>query len=237
MPSVSVVVLCYKTGESAKAFTQQIVEALESFTQDWEIVLVGNFHKGEPDSTPEIVQNLASQNPRIKAVVLEKQGMMGWDARKGFEAASGDILVLIDGDSQMPANDVLMVLRLFQETQCDLAMTYRSNRHDGLARVINSRIYNLLFRMLFPGYYVRDVNSKPKALRRELYNKLELTSDDWFLDAEIVIKARRNSARLAQIPTVFLRNESRKSFVKADAIIEFIWNLLRARIKEFFGKR
>lgn len=236
MPSVSVVVLCYKAGENAKVFTQQIVETLASFTQDWEIVLVGNYHKGELDPTPEIVQNIASQNPRIKAVVLEKQGMMGWDARKGLEAASGDILVLIDGDRQMPANDVLMVLRLFKETQCDLAMTYRSNRHDGLARVINSRVYNLLFRMLFPGYAVRDVNSKPKAMRRELYDKLELTSDDWFLDAEIVIKARRHKAQLAQIPTVFLRNESRKSFVRADAIIEFIWNLLRARVKELFGK-
>ena len=47
-----------------------------------------------------------------------------------------------------------------------LNMTYRGSRRDSLTRRINSLIYNRVFRTLFPGYPVRDVNSKPKAMLR-----------------------------------------------------------------------
>ena len=236
MPYVSVVILCYKSGVEAETFTNQIVEAIETFTSDWEIVLVGNYNKGEDDNTPKIVQRIALQSPRIKALTLEKQGMMGWDARMGLNAASGEVLVLIDGDRQMPAMDVPKVLRLFQEKQCELAMTYRKERRDGIARVVNSALYNVIFRILFPGCGVRDVNSKPKAFSRALYNKLRLTSDDWFLDAELVIKAKKYKAKIEEVSTVFHRNEDRKSFVRADAIVEFVINLIRTRVKEFFKR-
>ncbi len=236
MPNVSVVILCYKSGVEAETFTSQIIDAVETFTNDWEIVLVGNYNKGDADDTPEIVRRIALQSPRIKALTLEKQGMMGWDARMGLAVASGDVLVLIDGDRQMPAMDVPKVLRLFQEKQCDLAMTYRKERRDGIARVVNSALYNVIFRILFPGCGVRDVNSKPKALSRELYSKLNLTSDDWFLDAEIVIKTRNCKAKIEEVSTIFHRNEDRKSFVRADAIVEFLVNLIKTRIKEFFHR-
>lgn len=234
MPAVSVVVLCYRAGEDAVPFVRRIKEAIGAFSEDFEIVLVGNYHAGDQDPTPGVVRRLAAGDGRIKPVTLEKKGMMGWDARTGLAAAGGDIIVLIDGDSQMPAEDVLAVARLVRDKQCDLAMTFRENRRDGVMRALNSRIYNLLFRMLFPGYPVQDVNSKPKALSRRLYGKLKLTSDDWFLDAEIVIQARRFKAPFEQIPTVFLRNQSRKSFVRPGAVLEFLKNLAKARCREFF---
>ena len=80
---------------------------------------------------------------------------------------------------------------------------------------------------------MRDVNSKPKAMTRAFFNKLRLTADGWFLDAQIVIQARRLRARLGQIETVFLQGD-RKSFVRSDAELEFIRSLLAARLREFF---
>ena len=35
--------------------------------------------------------------------------MMGWDARMGLLAATGDTIALIDGDGQMPAKDIIRV--------------------------------------------------------------------------------------------------------------------------------
>ena len=234
MSRISVVILCYKAGHKIVPFVDDVLAAMDRLPNDYELILVGNYNRGDTtDQTPAVVHALAADNPRIIPLALEKRGMMGWDARSGLAVATGDIIALIDGDYQMPPQDLEHVCRKLLDDGLDLAMTCRSVRKDGMLRRINSRIYNLIFRSLFPGYPVRDVNSKPKAMTRAFYNTLRLTADGWFLDAEIIIQARRHKARLGQIETVFNQGD-RKSFVRPDAVFEFLRNLLAARLKEFF---
>ena len=158
---------------------------------------------------------------------------MGWDARSGLRAATGRYVALIDGDEQVPADEVRVVYEVMSQGGLDLVTTFRCERGDGLWRIFNSWAYNMVFRILFPGLNLRDVNSKPKIFTREFLDRLDLRSDDWFLDAEICIQARRLGARIRQVPTVFLRPTHRKSFVGPRAVVEFLWNLLRARFHEF----
>ena len=86
-------------------------------------------------------------------------------------------------------------------------------------------------RVFFPRVRVHDVNSKPKLFTRAAYEKLDLHSSDWFIDAEIVIQATHKKFHIAQIPTVFHKNEHRSSFVKATTLIEFFANLIRYRFR------
>ena len=233
-PRISVVILCYKAGRTIAAFVEAVSAAMDRLGCDYELVLVGNHNRGDTtDQTPDEVRRLAAGNPRCIPLTLEKRGMMGWDARQGFAVATGEVIAIIDGDYQMPPEDLEHVCRKLIDEDLDLAMTCRAVRKDGFVRRINSRLYNLVFKTLFPGYPVRDVNSKPKAMTRAFFNKLRLTADGWFLDAQIVIQARRHRARLGQIETVFLQGD-RKSFVRPDAVLEFIQSLLAARLREFF---
>ena len=235
MPDLSVVILCYKAGESILPFVRRMQNILDQTAPTWEMVLVGNYNKGdEADTTPQVVRTLAEGDPRIKALTLEKQGWMGWDARSGMDAATGKVIVLIDGDNQMPPEDVAHVFKQVQHTSADMVTTYRVTRGDGLLRKIQSYGYNLIFHVLFPGIVASDVNSKPKLISRGLYDKFTLTSNDWFIDAEIMIQARRYKAHIEEIPTVFLPMVGRKSFVRVSAIWEFVVNLARARFREFF---
>ncbi len=77
----------------------------------------------------------------------------------------------------------------------------------------------------------KDINSKPKIITRDAYSKMNLKSTDWFIDAEIMIQARALKLKIEKIPVIFSANESRKSFVRFGAIAEFIFNLIRYRIK------
>jgi glycosyltransferase involved in cell wall biosynthesis len=231
---ISVVILCYKAGPTIPAFVDAVRAAMDHLGNPYELVLVGNHNRGDTaDATPAVVRALAADDPRIIPLTLEKRGLMGWDARTGLSVATGEIIALIDGDNQMPPEDLERVCRRLLENDLDLVMTCRTRRHDGALRRINSRLYNLVFRALFPGYPVNDVNSKPKAMTRAFFDRLRLTADGWFLDAEIIIQARRHKARLEQIETVFNQGD-RKSFVRADAVLEFVRSLLAARLKEFF---
>ena len=235
-PDISVVVLAYRSASTIEGFVDSLVDSLQAAKIDWEIILVGNYLAGTGDQTPEVVRKIADADPRIKFVAEVKQGMMGWDMKSGLEAATGNNLAVIDGDGQMPCADVIRVYSLMVDNGYDLAKTVRVVRSDGFYRLIISRVYNILFKCLFPGINARDMNSKPKIMTREFYQNLNLQSDDWFIDAEIMIKARSLKMKIGEIETTFHSIDSRPSFVKPLAILEFLINLIGYRIKEFFVK-
>jgi glycosyltransferase involved in cell wall biosynthesis len=230
---ISVVILCYKTGKKIHEFVDRTIRSLEGSVPSWELVLVGNYTEGSDDDTPAAVREIASKMKNVKAITLPKQGMMGWDARSGLRQARGNYICLIDGDGQMPPEDIIRVYEKIKKENLDFATTYRIRRGDGIMRMVESRIYNILYKMLFPGRSIRDLNSKPKILTKHAYNKMALTSNDWFLDTEIIIQARRLRLKMGQVSTKFYKCDYRKSFIKFNAAIEFIINLSKARIREF----
>jgi glycosyltransferase involved in cell wall biosynthesis len=236
-PEISVVVLAYRSAKTITNFVDSLVESLEKEQLLWEIVLVGNYFEGVGDKTPEVVRGISSSDSRIKAVAEIKKGMMGWDMKSGLQVATGRTLVVIDGDGQMPSSDVIRVYQLMKTNRLDFAKTYRAKRNDGFYRRLISIVYNILFKLLFPGINAWDMNSKPKIMTREFYEKLRLESNGWFIDAEIMIFVRRLRAKAGEIETVFLSMDSRPSFVKPLSILEFLGNLFWYRVKEFLAKK
>ncbi len=236
-PNLSVVVLAYQSAGTIPSFVDFLISCLEADEPDWELVLVGNYFEGTDDKTPEVVADLAKGNPRIRAVTKVKEGMMGWDMKSGLKAASGKVIAVIDGDGQMPAEDVIRVYKKLKDGNLDLAKTYRVQRDDGAYRKIISTVYNAIFQLLFPGLNSRDINSKPKVMTRSAYARMDLQSDGWFIDAEIMIQARRMKLELGEVETVFHSIDSRPSFVKPLSILEFLANLVWYRVLEFLPKK
>ena len=235
-PDISVVVLAYRSASTIEGFVASLVTSLDEEKIGWEIILVGNYFEGTGDQTAKVVQRISDGNPRIKPVVHVKEGMMGWDMKSGLRAATGKKIAVIDGDGQMPCTDVIRVYNLMVEKGYDLVKTVLIKRSDGLYRMSISTVYNLLFKMMFPGINAWDINSKPKIMTRELYQKMNLESNGWFIDAEIMIIARRLKMGIGEIETTFHSIDSRPSFVKPLAILEFLANLIWYRIKEFGAK-
>ena len=236
-PEISVVVLAYRSASTITSFVDSLVDSLEKEKLSWEIVLVGNYFEGVGDQTPEVVRGIAVRDSRIKAVAEIKKGMMGWDMKSGLQAATGKKLAVIDGDGQMPSSDVIRVYQLMEINGLDFAKTYRAERNDGSYRRLISVVYNVLFKLLFPGINAWDMNSKPKIMTRKFYEKVHLKSNGWFIDAEIMIFARRLQAKIGEVETVFHSMDSRPSFVKPLSILEFLGNLFWYRVKEFLSKK
>lgn len=207
-------------------------QALSKCNFTSELVLVGNYIEGTEDETPQVIAGLAKTMANVRTVIRPKEGMMGWDMRVGLNAARGTYIGVIDGDGQFPPESIIACLLKAELENLDLTKTYRVLRDDGLHRRILSWVYNALFKLLF-GFAVRDINSKPKIIRGDKYPLLDLKSDDWFADAELIIRARELGFRIGETPVHFKANETRGSFVKPAAILEFTSNLLKYR----FGQR
>jgi len=226
---LSVVVLCYRAGEAVVALVERLREALAETNAPFELVLVANYDAGVPDTTPAVAHRLAASRPDIVVVAEVKQGGMGWDLRSGLEAANGEAIAVIDGDGQYEPADVVRAFTVLRETGADVAKGRRTSRSDGLVRKLVTLTYNAAFALLFPRVGVRDVNGKPKAITRAALQQLELRSDDWFLDAELVLEARRLRLRIVEFPVAYLSG-SRPSFVKPAAVLEFARHMLRYRL-------
>ena len=228
---LSVVILCYKSENYITTFVAQIQNELESMAIDYELILVANYND-LLDTTPQIAHDLSANNPSITVVAKKKEGKMGWDMRSGLRSATGKYIAMIDGDGQMPVSDIGTVYTIIKTGKYDLVKTFRAFRFDGLYRRVISQIYNRLFKILFhPNFPLNDVNSKPKILTREAYEKLDLISNDWFTDAEIMIQVIKNKMRICQISTIFYRNERRLTFIDFSTVFEFIYNLFYYRFK------
>lgn len=226
----SLVVLCYRSGHSIIPLIEQLHHMLSLFHFSWEIILVGNFVEGSDDETPQVVTELSRRFPEIRAVVLPKQGMMGWDMRTGLDVAEGEYLGVIDGDGQFPLESIVACLLKMESERLDFIKTYRVSREDGLFRWAISKVYNIAFRILFHTS-LRDINSKPKILKKAAFEQMALKSDDWFVDAEMVLRALELGLKIGEIPVHFCANSERRSFVKLGAILEFSKNLWNYRFK------
>lgn len=223
------IVLCYRAGESIRGVIEPLARELDDDGVDYELVLVANSWPGQPDPTRGVIE--AYEGDRVRVVDREKRGAMGWDMRSGFEAATGAIMIAIDGDAQNPTEDVLRMYRMMRHTGADVTKGVRIARFDGLYRRLISLGYNFVFRAVFGTHGIWDINGKPKGLTRAAYEQMSLRADDWFIDAEIVIQAQKLGLTLAEMPVVFRRNEARASFVRTSAIWEFVVNIARYRLR------
>jgi glycosyltransferase involved in cell wall biosynthesis len=227
---LSAVVLGYRAGDSLADVAQSLDEQLSAARVAYELVLVANYWPGAEDRTPAVASAFAASRPHVRVLAEPKRGGMGWDMRRGLEASGGEYFVVIDGDAQNPVGDVVRVYRTLKETGADVVKGRRVLRHDGLYRRLVSIAYNVAFRVFFGTRGLWDINGKPKGMTRRAFEALELRSDDWFIDAEIVLKARDRGLEVREVPVEFFRNPERESFVDVGTIGEFVVNMLRRRL-------
>jgi len=232
-PDLSIVILAYRAEEAILGFVDELTAQLSAHQIDnYELVLVANYDaKGIIDRTPEIVQKLSETDSRVRAVIEPKKGMMGWDARKGLAAAKGSTIALIDGDGQMPPEDIVRAHRVMISGEFDFVKTYRVSREDGFLRLLSSRGFNFIYRLLFPKCGFRDINSKPKFISRKALDKMQLSCDGWFFDGELILEFIRLDLPFAEIPTTFRKNEWRASFVSLSTVLEISVSMLAYRFR------
>ena len=233
MPSaleLSVVVLCYRAEEALARVVGPLPADLELEGITYELVLVANYWPGRDDRTPECAAAFAREHPNVVVLAEPKQGDMGWDLRSGLEAATGEHLVYLDGDGQVPAPAALDVYRSLKESGADVAKGRRHFRDDGSLRSFTSLGFNFLFRIMFGTRGLWDVNGQPKGLTRAAYERLDLRTDDWFTDAEILLKAKAAQLEIVEVPVHFLAKRTRGSHVGPGTVWEFLVNMIRWRL-------
>ena len=210
----------------------------EGTVQDYEMVIVND---ASTDTTPQLADAAAAAaNSRIKVVHHPVNRKLGGSIKSGFAAATGDVVLYTDADLPFDFREVHKALRLMHQYEADIVAAYRFDRTDeGFVRVVYSFLYNLLVRALF-GCRFRDVNFAFKLVRRNVLETIELTSEGSFIDAELMVSARKLGMSVVQFGVDYFPRTRGVSTLSSPSVIVKIlkeaWSL-RAKLNALTPKK
>ena len=162
---------------------------------DYEMIIVND---ASTDATAKLADEAAAANSRVVVVHHPVNRKLGGLIKSGFAAATGDVVLYTDADLPFDFREVHKAMRLMNQYEADIVAAYRFDRTgEGYVRVVYSFFYNLLVRALF-GCRFRDVNFAFKLVRRSVLQKVELTSEGSFIDAELMVSARKLGMNVVQ---------------------------------------
>ena len=226
-PTVSLAMPCYNEEGCLAETAPQLVEAFLAEGIDLELVLVDN---GSNDRTSQIIDDLMAKGLPITKVTIAVNRGYGSGIVRGLEACRAPLIGYLCADGQVAPEDVVRAYRLTaHREERVLAKVRRRFRQDSWRRKLVSIIYNGLMQGVFGWLGAIDINGSPKIFSRQAFAAMQLRSDDWFLDPELILKARELGLRVIEIDVEGYARFGGASHVRRQTMVEFLQNIWHYR--------
>lgn len=198
-PVLSVVVPAYNESATVEA----VVRRLRELPLRLEVIAVDD---ASADGTGDILDRLEKEG--VIDRVIHQQGNRGKGAalRAGFAAAMGDVVVVQDADLEYDPGDLPTLLDPILRGRADAV--YGSRFQGGPRRVlffwhsVGNRTLTLLSNM-FTNLNLTDMETCYKLVRRDLLQRLPLTSDRFGFEVEITARLAQSGARIWELPITY----------------------------------
>ncbi|MBI2588813.1 glycosyltransferase family 2 protein [Candidatus Saccharibacteria bacterium] len=143
---LSVVVPVYNESAGLLEFHKSLLKQIEKVAKNgYEIIYCDD---GSSDETAKIVRELHKDNPKIKLIRLSRNFGKESALSAGIHAATGDAILMIDGDGQYPVELIPDFIAKWQ-TGSDVVVGIRSsNKGEGWFKKIGSHYFYKLFNRL-----------------------------------------------------------------------------------------
>jgi polyisoprenyl-phosphate glycosyltransferase len=202
---VSLVIPVYNEEEAIEEVLHSALETLKATSYQWEIIVVDDC---STDSTPQ----KAAAFPEVR-VVRHPYNMGGGTARStGIRHASGEIVVVTDGDGTYPIEDIPRLLDELHD--CDMVVGART-REAGTMKFIRVPTKFVIRKLaeFISGNKIPDLNSGLRAMRREAvlpYLSMLPPGHSW---VSTITLAMLNSARpVKYVPIDYFERKGKSTF-------------------------
>ncbi|XGV98276.1 MAG: glycosyltransferase [Leptolyngbya sp. BL-A-14] len=227
----SLVVPTYNENGNIEKIVRILSNLLDQALPDqYELIVVDD---DSPDRTWEIAQGLMPGYPHLRVMRRQAERGLSTAVIRGWQAARGEFLGVIDGDLQHPP-DVLLKLLAELDQGADLAVASRHVEEGGVSdwsiiRRILSRGAQILGLVILPRAIgrVSDPMSGYFMVRRRAIAEQRLNPLGYKILIEVL--GRGNIERIAEVGYVFQEREEGESKVTWKQYKEYIHHLLRLR--------
>jgi glycosyltransferase involved in cell wall biosynthesis len=193
---ISVVIPCY----NEKDTIEEIVLAVRAApVPEKEIIVVDD---GSSDGTiPVLKEKIAVLVDKI--IFHEFNRGKGAALRSGFQAASGDIVLVQDADLEYDPQEYPLLLDPIQSEKADVVygsrfMGGRAHRVVYFWHMIGNRFLTLLSNML-TNLNLTDMETCYKAFRRDVLAKIVIEEDRFGFEPEITAKVAKSGCRVFEV--------------------------------------
>jgi len=228
----SLVIPTYNERENVKAIVVKLISLLDSkIPGDYELIVVDD---DSPDRTWEVAEAIAPHYPQLRVMRRQQERGLSTAVIRGWQAARGEVLGVIDADLQHPPQTLLQLLGEIQRG-ADLAVASRHVADGGVSdwqalRRVLSRGAQLLGLILLPEVVgrVSDPMSGYFMVRRACIAEKKLNPSGYKILIEVL--GRGNICWIGEVGYVFQERQEGESKVTWKQYIEYLQHLLRLRL-------
>lgn len=197
--------------------------------EDYELIVVDD---ASTDATPAIADRLAAEDPHVRVVHHPVNRKLGGSMKTGFATATGDVVLYSDADLPFDMAEVSKAVRLMAYYQADVVSAFRFDRTgEGAMRVVYTMVYNFLIKRMF-GVRMRDINFAFKLCRTRIFEHVTLQSEGSFIDAELIIRAKKLGYDVVQFGVDYFPRTRGESTLASGSVIRTILSEMRVLRRE-----
>src|ERR1700733_8269887 len=222
-PRYSIVVPFHDEQDSVRELHQRLSDVMTGRYDPVEFVYVDD---QSSDDTPQILASIAQEDPRVAVLRLKRNYGQTTALAAGFDFASGDIIVSMDGDLQHDPADIPTLLDALEANHCDIVSGWRQKRVDNfIMRRLPSRIANWMMSRL-SGVDIHDFGTTFKVYRREIIKDIPLYGE---MHRFIPALAAWNGAKIVEVPIKNIVRPGGKSHYGISRTLRVFFDLLTIR--------
>ncbi len=231
MKKLSIVVPVY----NEKNTIREILAKIESVKLDGiekELILIDDF---STDGTREILENLV---PKYKIFFQNKNMGKGRAVKKGFEAASGDLVLIQDADLEYDPNDYPRLVQPIIDDQADAVYGSRfldknlGNKIIYRHGYITSKALNW-FSNVLSGFKLTDMYTGYKVFNKKAIEKITpfIKSKRFGIDPELTALIAKNKFGILEVPIYYKgRTYQEGKKINWKDGLAAIWHIIRFNI-------
>lgn len=191
--SLSIVIPIHNEEPAILPLYDRLTTVMERLRRSYEIIFVDD---ASTDRSFDLLANLVEIDSHLKVLRLRRNFGQTPALAAGFDEASGEIVISLDGDLQHDPEDIPLLLEKIEEGY-DIASGWRKQRVDNaVTRKIPSRIANWMMKKA-SGVDLHDFGTTFKAYRSEVLKDINLYGE---LHRFIPALASQYGARIAEVP-------------------------------------
>ena len=188
----SIVVPLYNEEDNLDILYREIRDVMEGIGGRYEVIFVDD---GSTDETYPRLCRIAESDPSVVVIRFRRNFGQSAAMSAGFEHASGQVVVSLDGDLQNDPSDIPVLIEKLKEGY-DVVSGWRKNRRDKmLVRKIPSRLANKVICHV-TGVKLHDSGCSLKAYRKEILKSISLYGE---LHRFIPALARMQGAEISEL--------------------------------------
>jgi glycosyltransferase involved in cell wall biosynthesis len=222
VPKYSIVVPFHNEEENVTRLYDRVKDVMEHVASNFELVFVDD---GSRDRTYRLLEEIAAVDSRVLVVKLRRNFGQTSALAAGFDHASGEYILAMDGDLQHDPNEIPLFLTKLEEGY-DMVSGWRAQRADNmLLRRIPSAIANWLMGRL-SGVPIHDFGTTFKAYRREVIQNIPLYGE---MHRFIPALASWYGASICEVPISNPAREAGRSHYGLSRTFRVLFDLLTIR--------